>query len=174
MQKKYIPILLALLIILGFSARLFPHPANVAPIGAIALFGGLYLPKRWGILAPLAGLFLSDAIIGFYSAPMMIAVYGSFVLMGLIGMLVRKHKTVATVVGGTLAGSIAFFLITNAAVWAFGTMYPHNVAGLIESYTMALPFFRNSLIGDFFFVGILVGSYELVLRATQQRVTLKQ
>ena len=27
----------------GVFLRLIPHPANVAPIGAMALFGGMYL-----------------------------------------------------------------------------------------------------------------------------------
>lgn len=160
MKTKYTPYIVGALILLGFAARLLPHPANVAPIGAIALFGGLYLPKRFAILAPLAGLLLSDAIIGFYSIPMMVSVYGSFIIMGLFGLWARKKKNVARVVGGTLMGSIAFFLVTNAAVWLFGTMYSPSLSGLMQSYTMALPFFRNSLIGDFFFVGVLVGGYE--------------
>jgi hypothetical protein len=41
-------------------------------------------------------------------------------------------------------------------------MYTKTFTGLMESYTMALPFFRNSLIGDFFFVGILVGGMETI------------
>lgn len=151
-----------LLIALGLTARLLPHPANFAPVGAIALFAGMYLPKRYALALPLLALFISDLFIGMYSFPMMAAVYGSFALMGVIGMIVRKKKTFTTVVAGTLLGSIAFFLITNAAVWLFGTMYPLTIAGLGQSYTMAIPFFRNSLLGDFFYVGILVGSMEAI------------
>ena len=39
-------------------------------------------------------------------------------------------------------------------------MYAHTLNGLLESYWLALPFFRNSLIG--IFLGILVGSMEMI------------
>lgn len=158
MKKYIIPILL---IILGFVARLLPHPANFAPVGAIALFGGLYLPKKWAIILPLIAMFVSDIFIGFYTWQIMLSVYAGFALMGLIGLIVRKNKAFATVIGGTLLGSILFFLITNAAVWQFGTMYAHNFSGLIQSYFMALPFFKNSLFGDLFYVGVMVGGFEI-------------
>ncbi|KKQ27273.1 MAG: hypothetical protein US42_C0011G0011 [Candidatus Magasanikbacteria bacterium GW2011_GWC2_37_14] len=159
MKKYLIPVLL---IVLGFSARLLPHPANFAPIGAIALFGALYLPKKYALIVPIIAMFISDIFIGFYSWQIMLAVYTSFVLMGVIGLLVRNKKSFSTILGGTLLGSVLFFLITNFAVWAFGTMYAHNFSGLIQSYTMAIPFFKNSLLGDIFYVTILVGSYELL------------
>ena len=99
----------------------------------------------------------------------MLAVYFSFALMGVIGLYVRRHKNFARVVGGALLGSILFFLITNWAVWAFGAMYPLTLTGLLESYTMAIPFFRNSLLGDLFYVGILVGSMEVLLAWAKKR-----
>ncbi len=158
-KKLLIPLLL---IALGFIARLLPHPANFAPIGAIALFSGLYLPKRWAIILPLAIMLISDIFVGFYAWQIMLAVYLSFVLAGLIGLLVRKHKKFSTILGGTLLSAILFFLITNTAVWLFGTMYIHNFSGLMQSYFMALPFFKNSLLGDLFYVGVMVGGYEVV------------
>lgn len=162
-----------ILIIVGISARLFPHPANFAPVGAIALFGGLYLPRRLSILIPLLALAVSDLFIGLYHPIMMLAVYGSFALMGYFGILAKSQKKISTIIAATLIGSILFFLITNAAVWAFGTMYPSSINGLWQSYAMALPFFRNSLLADFFFTGILVGSMELLIRV-YSRILQKQ
>ena len=156
-KKVLIPLLL---VILGLTARLLPHTANFTPIFAIAMFGALYLPKKYALIIPLAAMFVSDIFIGFYSWQIMLAVYSSFAFMGAIGLLVRKNKKFSTVLGGTLLGSILFFLITNASVWAFGTMYMHNFAGLMQSYTMAIPFFKNSLFGNLFYVGILVGGFE--------------
>ena len=150
------------LVLLGFAARMLPHPANFAPIGAIAIFGGLYLPRRLAIVLPLVAMLASDFLIGFYSFPIMLSVYGSFALAAAIGLAVRDRKSFPTVISGTLAGSIVFFLITNAAVWAFGTMYTHDFTGLIQSYTMAIPFFRNSVLGDLFYTGALVGNMEWV------------
>jgi len=147
-----------------------PHPPNVAPIAAIALFGGLYLQKRMAFILPIAAMLVSDLFIGFYSWNMMAAVYMSFILMVGIGFMVKRHKRFSTILSGTLLGSLLFFLITNAAVWGFGTMYPHTLEGLMASYTMAIPFFTNSLMGNLFYVGMLVGSMELVLSYTHKPI----
>lgn len=157
------------LILLGIATRLLPHPPNFAPIGAIALFGALYLPKRFALVIPLLSLVASDLVIGFYSWPIMLSVYSGFIVMGIIGFWIRKNQTLARLVAGTLLGSIFFFLMTNWAVWAFGTMYPHTLPGLAQSYTMALPFFRNSLLGDLFYTTILVGSAAWLYRHKQQK-----
>lgn len=148
------------LVILGASARLLPHPANFVPLGAIAIFSGLFLPRKLALWLPLLALFVSDLFIGFYMWEVMLTVYASFLLTTFVATKI-SHKF-APILGTTLAGAIFFFLTTNAAVWAFGTMYTHDFTGLIQSYTMALPFFRNSLMGDLFFTGILVGSYFAV------------
>ena len=160
-MKKLFPAFI--LIILGIAARFLPHPANFAPIGAIAIFSGIYLPKRWALILPLAAMFFSDLFIGFYSLPIMLSVYVSFATMGLIGLAVRKHKKLSTILGGTILGSVIFYLITNGAVWAFGGLYPQTTAGLLQSYYMAIPFFRNSLFGDLFYTGVLAGAYEASL-----------
>jgi hypothetical protein len=66
------------------------------------------------------------------------------------------------VLGVTLLASVQFYLITNFAVWAFGTMYPLSISGLFASYINALPFFRNTIFGDLSYVAGLFGLYELV------------
>ncbi|HBU06656.1 MAG TPA: hypothetical protein DEB09_01070 [Candidatus Magasanikbacteria bacterium] len=167
-----------LLIILGVATRFLPHPANFAPIGAIALFGALYLPKKYALIIPLLAMFISDIFIGFYSWQIMVAVYGSFILAGILGLTIRKNIKFASVLSITLLSSVLFFIITNFAVWAFGTMYIHNFTGLMQSYIMAIPFFKNSLLGDLFYVGVLVGGYEAILfrrsRATEESLLKTQ
>ena len=143
--------------------RLMPHPWNFTPIAAMALFGGTYLNRKYALIVPLAAILVSDYFIGFYEWRLMAAVYGSFLLIGLIGCWLKKHKTLFTVFGASLTGSILFFLITNFAVWAFSSWYTKDFSGLIYCYTMALPFFRNTLMGDLFYVGALFGAYETVL-----------
>ncbi len=163
-MQKYIPALL--LILLGVSTRLLPHPANFAPIAAIALFAGIYLPKKFAIILPMAAMLISDLILGFYLWPVMVSVYFSFAVTGMIGLAIQKQKKFSTVLGGALLASILFFIVTNWAVWAFGTMYAHNFNGLIQSYLMALPFFKNTLLGDLFYTGVLVGSMEVIQNYT--------
>ncbi len=155
-------LLFLFLAVFGFCARLLPHPANIAPIAALALFGALYLPKRVSIVLPLFAMVTSDFFIGFYQWQIMLSVYASFITIGCIGLFIRNKKNFFTIGASTLSGSILFFLITNAAVWEFSSMYPKTFQGLIESYTMALPFFRNTLLGDIFYSTLLIGGFELV------------
>lgn len=148
-------------IFLGALLRVIPHPANFVPIGAVALFGGVYLKKRYALFLPLAAMLISDIFIGFDSLQSRLLIYGSFLLIGLIGLWVRTHKNIFTIAGGSLLGSSLFFLITNLVFLYPAKMYPHTWAGQIASYTNALPFFRNTLLGDLFYVSILFGVYEL-------------
>jgi hypothetical protein len=159
-MSKYIPAFL--LVALGLFSRVLPHPANFAPIAGIALFAGIYLPKKLAIIVPLVAMALSDFIIGTYQWQIMLTVYLAFIVTGLIGLIIKNNNKFRTVLGGTLLASIIFFISTNWAVWAFGTMYPHSLNGLLQSYLMALPFFRNSILGDLFYVGVLVGGMELI------------
>lgn len=161
-QENNSTIKLAALALIGFgvAARLLPHPANFAPITAMALFGGAYLPKKYAFIIPLAAMVISDYFIGFYGTTMFY-VYGSFVLSGLIGLWLRSHKNAGTILGGSLMASILFFLITNYGVWANPhSWYPHNFVGLMQSYTMGLPFFRNTLLGDMGYTAVFFGAYE--------------
>ncbi|OGE82758.1 MAG: hypothetical protein A3B10_01890 [Candidatus Doudnabacteria bacterium RIFCSPLOWO2_01_FULL_44_21] len=148
-------------ILLGAVMRVIPHPANFAPIAAIALFGGVYLDKKQAVIVPLLAMAISDFFIGFDSMQSRLMVYGSFMLIGFIGLWVKRRKNIATVMGGSLIGSVIFYLITNFAFFYSPTMYPHNWQGVIASYINALPFFRNTVLGDLFYVGVLFGVYEL-------------
>ncbi|HSX34636.1 MAG TPA: DUF6580 family putative transport protein, partial [Candidatus Saccharimonadales bacterium] len=73
----------------------------------------------------------------------------------------RNRKNAATVAGASIGGSAIFYLVTNFAYFYPPTMYPHTAGGVISSYYNALPFFRNTLLGDLFYTGLLFGAYEL-------------
>ncbi len=162
------------LIFAAVILRFLPHAPNFAPITAIALFGGVYLKdKRLVIVLPLAAMLVSDYFIGFYHLPIMLSVYLSFAISGLLGWWLKSRKNLGNVLGITLLASIQFYLLTNFAVFWFGTMYPHTGAGLLASYVNALPFFRNTLLGDFFYVGALFGIFEVVKYYATSKVVLK-
>lgn len=158
-----------LLIILGVVLRLLPHAANFTPIAAIALFGGVYLKRKYALILPLAAIVISDIAIGFDSLQSRLTVYGSFIIIGVIGLAIRKRKRVTTVIAGSVGGSLVFFLVTNFVFFYEPTMYPHTLAGVVSSYYNAIPFFRNTLLGDLFYTGLLFGSYELVRLLLKRR-----
>lgn len=161
-----------LIVLAGVLSRLLPHHPNIVPIAALCLFGGVYLPKRFAFL-PILALFISDFFIGFYGIDMLY-VYGSFTLVALIGLWLRNHKSARFVITSALFSSTLFFLITNFGVWAPpNNWYTHDLEGLIQSYTLALPFFRNTLIGDLGYTIILFGGYELVLGLSRRYLPQK-
>lgn len=134
-------------------------PYNFTPVAAIALFGGAMFSNRaLGFIAPLAIMFISDLIIGLH--PLMYAVYGSLLLIVLIGQLIKSNPTMLRALTGALAGSVLFFLITNAAVWFGSVHYAQDFSGLISSYIAGIPFFRGTLLGDLLFTAVFFGSYK--------------
>lgn len=146
--------------------KYFPHLPNFAPIAALALFGGVYLSKKHALIIPVIAMFIADYFIGFYNPWIMASVYGSFILIGLMGLWLRHHKTLPNIIGGSLFGSITFFVVTNFAVWAVPhSLYPKTLQGLISCYIMGLPFFRNTIMGDLFYVGVLFGLMEATVWA---------
>jgi hypothetical protein len=161
------------LILLAVFARLLPHPPNVAPITALALFGGVYLDKKHTFIVPLAAMFISDFFIGIHSE--MIWVYSSFVAIGFIGLWLRKNHTIVKTIMATVSGSVLFFVVTNFGVWVSSlSLYPHNTSGLIQCYVAAIPFFRNTLVGDAIFVGAMFGLYELAIKVVPSLRPQKQ
>src|SRR5579859_6382099 len=153
-------VVLGSMILAAAASRLIPHPPNVAPITAMALFGGAYLTdKRLAFLMPMAALFLSDLVLGLYGH--MEVVYGSFALVALLGLSLRKRRTPLRVAGTALASSVLFFITTNFGVWAFDALYPKTVSGLMACYLAAIPFFRNTLAGDALYTTVLFGGFAL-------------
>ncbi|MFZ6035370.1 MAG: DUF6580 family putative transport protein [Patescibacteria group bacterium] len=144
--KKAIPY--AAIILTAVVARILPHAPNFAPIGGLALFTGYHLKNKTSWIIPLAAMLLSDYIIGFHST--MPYVYTSFFIIFMIGRILKKINPVS-LASTSLLSSTLFFLITNYGVWATGTMYSKNLNGLVQSYIMGLPYFGNTVVGDFFY-----------------------
>jgi hypothetical protein len=162
-------ILALALIILAVSARLLPHPANFAPIAGIALFAGAILPLRWALTLPLAAMIASDLVIGLHS--LVFLTWGIFVLIVILGKHFIKKIKPTSVIATSIGASILFYLVTNFAVWAEGRMYPMSWAGLVECYYMALPFFRNTLLGDLFYSGMLFSAYVMAYKFAKTRLS---
>lgn len=153
-NKKQLVIILFIVVAAVF--RLLPHLPNATPITAMALFSGVYFTnKKFAFIIPLLAMFLSDLFLGF--SMITFFVYGAFILVSYIGIASNKIN-IKTI----LLSSLSFFIITNFGVWLMG--YPKTFTGLVECYTLAIPFFRNSLIGDFFFAGVMYFGFEFVSR----------
>ncbi len=158
------------LILLGAVMRVLPHPANFAPVAAIGLFGGVYLDKKQALVLPLAAMIVSDVFIGFDSLNSRLIVYAALILASLLGIAIKNRKNITNVVAGSVGGSVLFYFLTNLVFLYPAKMYPHTWAGQVLSYTNALPFFRNTLLGDLFYTAVFFGVYEVVMALQKKYV----
>ncbi len=174
----------------GALLRLVPHIPNFAPVAATALFGGTYLNKKYAIILPMSAMIVSDYLllyanpfadqvvkfdkvypVGAMFHPSTPYVWGSFLLVGFIGLWLRNHKSAHNVIIGSLLSSILFFLVTNFGYWLSNSLYPKTIEGQITAYVMALPFFKWTLLGDLFYTGVFFGAYEFAKRMVKSKKT---
>lgn len=179
---------IAFIIISAVLLRLLPHVPNFAPVGAMALFGGAYVNRKYATGVILITMLVSDYLLLYihpfshqlftfshlYPLSSLIHtttpyVYGSFLLISGIGMWLRKYQSIENIILASLASSFLFFMITNFGVWATG-MYSRNPAGLLESYLMGLPFLRATVFGDLFYNGLFFGGYEIISRYIKTQI----
>jgi hypothetical protein len=170
-------VILAVLIALGVAGRLLPHPPNFTPMAAIALFAGFIFMKRYmAIVAVVAAMLLTDYFAFGYLSPdwfaskSMIVVYLALLFPVVFRGFLQKKLGVFRIAGAALASSTVFFVATNLAVWAFSPMYEKTFAGLVLCYTMAIPFFQNTIAGDMIWSGVIFGSYFALRHFSKLRV----
>jgi hypothetical protein len=164
---------LSALALFAAVSRLAPHPENVTPVAAVALFGAAtFASRKSAFFVPLGALLLSDVALevthraglqpmrGFY--PGQWVVYACILGTVGLGFLLRRHRNIPAIALATLGSALLFFALTNF-VYFYGpdSLYPRTLPGLLECYERALPFFRNSLGGDFAYTTLLFGSLAL-------------
>ena len=168
-SRREAPVIVFVLIVLAAASRLLPHPPNFAPVAAIGLFAGAHVDKRLGWLVPLAAILLSDLVIGFYHPVSMLFNYLAFATCLLLGSgWLSRSRSLGRIAGAVLASSVAFFIVSNFGMWASG-YYPRTWAGLVQCYTAALPFFRNTLASDAIYSTALFGGHALLARYASRR-----
>ena len=170
--------IITVFILLAALSRLLPHPPNFTPIGGMALFGAAYFSKKyWSFLIPFAALWISDLFLNnivyanmypdYYTGFVWFTqggawIYGAFALIILLGMLTLRNIKTQNIVLSSVAASTIFFVLTNIGVWLGSGMYAKTWAGLTTCFSMAIPYFWNTLGGDLFFSAVLFGGYALV------------
>ena len=145
---------------MGILTRVIPHPPNMTAIGAIALFGGAFFQdRRLAFAVPILTMLMSDFILGYQ---LNIAVYMSFIGIVFLGFTIKAKQTISRVFNTSILASLIFFIITNFSVFLYSPLYPNNIIGLLECYTLAIPFFINTLIGNIIYTFIMFYSYKFI------------
>lgn len=161
MNKRLITLSMIIFAIAMF--RILPHPPNVSPVAAMALFGGAYFSdRRVAFLVPFLALLLSDLLLGLHDT--MVYVYAGFALTVVIGFWIRQDMKMSRIAVAVVGSSVLFFIITNFGAWFTSGLYPMTAEGLIQAYMAAIPFFQNSLLGNAVFSALLFGGFAALQR----------
>jgi len=185
-----------LVLVLAAGWRVFtlhvPALSNFSPVMALAFCAGAYYRRSWMWLAPFAALVLSDLYIDHYYA---VVYHYAWTAAGAalrilcfaaslgIGILVSRRRNWLNLLGGALAGSVLFYLVTNTASWAGDAAYAHDAAGWWQAVTVGHPqyyptlfFFRNTLMSDLLFTGCfaLAMEYASLRKGDPSLLGLKQ
>jgi hypothetical protein len=157
--------LVAFLVVLCVVARLLPHAPGFLPVAASGLFAArvLRIPAL-AIAVPVLAMILSDAFLPGEDWRIQAVGFAAIAIPAVAGIPTRRWSGVLPTVATVIASSILFFLLSNGAVWAFSTMYPHTLAGLTQCYIAALPFLEKTMLGDLVWTGVLFGGFWLVQR----------
>lgn len=150
-----------LFLFVAVAFRFLPHPLAFTPIGGALLFFGATRPRQ-EIWIPVLLLGASDFYLTVFH-------YGSaftpdhFVTLAwyagicLLGSLLHENRHPVRILGAALTASISFFVVSNFAVWAVWNMYPKTLAGLVQCYSAAVPFFRFQPYADLLFTAAFFG-----------------
>lgn len=146
------------------------HLWNFAPLGAVSLFAGSRLPRRWAWLVPVAAMVISDMILDHdRSRPLFEltrwTIYATLAATTLLGRLAnspRFGRYLLPILA--LGSSVLFFLTSNLATWGEGLLYPMTLSGLALCFAEAIPFFRNTIAADLVGTALLFGLAPLFAR----------
>lgn len=167
-------LLIAFAIVATALTRLVPAEyrlLNMTAVGALALFVGARYGVWQAIVIAACAMLLSDSVqFWAHNWDLMYlpfaASYVGLAIYSLLGAgLIRRSENPLRIGGTAVLASVLFFLTTNFASWLSPVHgYERSFAGLMESYTLALPFLKGTAAGDVFYSAIIFGGYALATR----------
>ena len=165
-MHNYLKISFTVFCILALS-RFIPHPPNFTSLIALSF----YVPAFFGlkyIWIVFIAYFITDIILGLHST--LLFTWGSVVLIGFISKYL--NQSLKSRLFGALFASLLFFVITNFGVWLLG-MYDYSFNGLLESYIMAIPFYKNTILSTLIYSLIIETIFKFYTLKTSEKSFLK-
>lgn len=143
-------------LLLAALSRLVPHSLhgvglNFTAVGGGLLFFGARQPRRAALLGA-AVMALTDVYLTRYVFGMAFHVRGYlltwawYAAVCLLGGALLRRPRVGRVAVAVFCSATSFFLASNLVVWMGSGMYPHSLAGLVQCYGLAVPFYANDLV----------------------------
>jgi hypothetical protein len=100
--------LAVIILAVAVLSRFIDHAPNFTPTIALALFGGVYLPRKYTIIVPLLFMLLSDLVLGFHHT--MFFTWGSVVLISVFGVWMRQYNKFSNFLMAGTGSAVLFFI----------------------------------------------------------------
>jgi hypothetical protein len=142
---------------------------NLSAVGAVALFAASRLGFVGGLVFAAVALALKDLCLYLTTPwwepyPLSWAYFAGYVLAG--WLLLRRSASVGRAAGVGFGCGLIFFVVSNFVSWLeMALPYDRSLAGLLDSYVAAIPFYRGTFLGDTFLTAALFAAYPLLARA---------
>jgi hypothetical protein len=145
---------------------------------ALALTGTALFPRLlpwWLVLAAMIGVdFLAQGEVILAHWGTMLVIYACFATAALWGRRMGARASGFTLISATLAGSLAFYFVTNTHAWWVSPEYAKTLSGWLQALSTGLPgfpptwtFLRNSLVSDLGFSVVLLVAHNAESRLRQ-------
>lgn len=139
---------------------------NVELVTTVTLVSAFYLGKHSAWIITLVVLAITDIFLG--NSMIMLFTWSAYLIIAFVAYFLKRFTTTPgkriglATLGGAIS-SLWFYLWTNFGVWLLDSygMYTRDVFGLVHSYIMGLPFLKNQLLSNLFFIPIAFVIIEL-------------
>ena len=148
------------LIIFLVGSRLINLPPNFTPIIATAILAPHIFSKKLytSVALIVFSMLISDLFLGLHK----FLFFTYLPLIIIIFLSNSFNKFTSSVVLMTIFSPLIFFIISNFGVWLIGDFYEKSLSGLIQCYTMALPFLKNTYLGTLSFILLYLFFYNIL------------
>ncbi|HEY9534318.1 MAG TPA: DUF6580 family putative transport protein [Mucilaginibacter sp.] len=146
--------------------------SNFTPVGAIAIFGGVYFTDKWkAYVVVLLTLFCSDILINYLYTSQLNLLSGDtfwncvcFALVIFIGSLIRKINWSTGLIVLFAPVLVHWLIMDMPWINDAGGLFPKTISGYLAALGSAIPFEKNMLLGDILFGALLFGGFEMAKR----------
>ena len=156
---------------------------NFGMLLALSVFCGIHVKHKAGMLIPLFVRLTTDCIIeyrtgyGFWGS--WYFDYACYVMIFLVSLRIPSQGTgrILGAAAGGIGAIVFYFLVSNGGVWFLCSpaTYERSLAGLINCYSMGLPFVRGTIWGNLLGLPLFLLAWSLVpASATQTEPRLEQ
>lgn len=168
-------LILLLLLAVGIASRFVIDLPNFKPIAAIVLFAAFWFRSYWVAgLSLVLMMLVSNSGLEHCPWQVTLGVVGGLAVAALLGRRLRHRvanadevsaspfTAISQLVGSALVMSLAFFVISNLAVWSMGQWYPLTWEGLLHCFAAAVPFFKYTFFGDLCFASAIFATWYVI------------